>query len=102
LHDQYAKSPTSIRVTGLASGYGAYIGEVIRKSDASARWESSDEVGGDKSYPLICGAGHLYPMAWCYRRIVNGDEDNVWVKYATLNENSPKPLLPSKEDKLRE
>ena len=38
-------------------------------------------------------------MAWCYRRIVNGDEDNIWMKYQGLKERAsqkePKPQ-PSK------
>jgi len=29
-------------------------------------------------------------MAWCYHRIVNGPEDNVWVKYGWLKEEREK------------
>jgi len=95
LHDQYAKNPSSIAAKGLATAYGAYIGEVIRKTDPNAKWEKGDAVGGEKSYPLIWGAGTSYPMAWCYHRIVNGAEDNVWIKYRVLKEHAsrsqPKP-----------
>lgn len=88
LHDHYAKNSSSVSVKGLASAYGAYIGEVIRRSEPGAKWERDDEVGGEKSYPIIWGTGlgHSYPMAWCYRRIVNGPEDNVWVKYSVLRD----------------
>jgi integrase len=49
-----------------------------------------DPVGGEKSYPIVWGGGHSYPMAWCYHRIVNGPEDNVWIKYRVLKEQRDK------------
>jgi hypothetical protein len=92
LHGQYATDPSSISAKGLGSAYGAYIGEVIRRSEPGARWERDDAGGGEKSYPIIWQAGHSYPMAWCYHRIVNGPEDNVWVKYRALKDGSVKTL----------
>jgi hypothetical protein len=94
LHDQYAKNQSSISVNSLGSAYGAYIGEVIRRSEPGAKWERDDSVGGEKSYPIIWGDGHSYPMAWCYRRIVNGPEDNVWVKYQVLKDQRSKSRAP--------
>jgi hypothetical protein len=94
LHEQYSKNPSSISVKGLASSYGAYIGEVIRKTEPGARWERDDAVMGEKSYPLIWGGGNSYPMAWCYRRIVNGPEDNVWVKYRVLKDRRSQSATP--------
>jgi hypothetical protein len=93
LHELYVKSPSSISANGLGSAYGAYIGEVIRRAEPGARWERDDEVGGEKSYPIIWGAGsgHSYPMAWCYHRIVNGSEDNVWLKYMLLKDKYSVP-----------
>lgn len=90
IHDSYVKNPSSISVNGLASAYGAYIGEVIRRSEPDAKWERDDPVAGEKSYPLFWGGGRSYPMAWCYKRIVNGDEDNVWVKYRVLKDQREK------------
>lgn len=84
LHDKYVKDHSSISANGLGSEYGAYIGEIIRRSEPGAKWERDDPVGGEKSYPIIWGGGHSYPMAWCYHRIVNGPEDNVWLKYRVL------------------
>jgi hypothetical protein len=96
LHEQYVKDPSSISAKGLGSAYGAYIGEVIRKSEPGAKWERDDAVGGEKSYPIIWGPGHghSYPMAWCYHRIVNGPEDNVWVKFRVLKDGTMKTLSP--------
>jgi hypothetical protein len=86
LHDRYVKNHASISASGLGSAYGAYIGEVIRRSEPGAKWERDDPVGGEKSYPIIWGSGRSYPIAWCYHRIVNGQEDNVWVKYRVLKQ----------------
>jgi hypothetical protein len=97
LHDQYSKNPKSISAIGLANAYGAYIGETIRRNEPNVSWQSGDAVAGDKSYPLIWSAGHSYPMAWCYHRIVNGEEDNVWVKYSVLKireKNASPPTHP--------
>lgn len=87
VHAQWVKDPSTVSAKGLGSAYGAYIGEVIRKSEPGAHWERDDEMG-EKSYPIIWGptAGHSYPMAWCYHRILNGDEDNVWVKYRAIKD----------------
>jgi hypothetical protein len=97
VHSQWTKDPPTVSAKGLGSAYGAYIGEVIRRSEPGAHWERDDELG-EKSYPIIWGptAGHSYPMAWCYRRILNGDEDNVWVKYRAvkdgLTRTKPSPV----------
>ena len=87
LHAQYTKDPSTLSVKGLGAAYGAYIGEVIRRSEPGAHWQRDDETG-EKSYPIIWGptAGHSYPMAWCYHRILNGDEDNVWAKYRAIKD----------------
>jgi len=92
LHEQFLKDPSSISTKGLGSAYGAYIGEVIRRSEPGAKWERDDAIGGEKSYPIIWGPGHghSYPMAWCYHRIVNGPEDNVWVKFRVLKDGPMK------------
>jgi hypothetical protein len=96
LHEQYRKDPSSISPKGLASAYGAYVGEVIRRSEPGAKRERDDAVGWQKSYPIVWGPGHghSYPMAWCYHRIVNGPEDNVWVKFRVLKDGTVKNLAP--------
>jgi Family of unknown function (DUF6278) len=86
VHDQYAKDPKSVSVTGLGSAYGAYIGEVIRRTEPGAKWERDDPAMGEKTYPIIWGGGSSFPLAWCIKRIENGPEDNVWVKYKVLKQ----------------
>jgi hypothetical protein len=88
LHDQYVKNPSSVSERGLGSAYGAYVGECIRKSEAGVSWGRDHPVGGEKSYPLQWHAGESFPMAWCRRRIIAGEEENVWIKYKVLKERS--------------
>lgn len=88
LHGLYAKDHSSVAVEALSLAYGAYVGEVIRKTEPNVRWEKSDSATGEKSPTLIWGEWRSYPMAWCYRRIVNGDEDNIWMKYQGLKERA--------------
>src|SRR5262249_449929 len=85
LHEQYVKAPATVSLRGLSAAYGAYTGEVIRKNEPNVHWERDDELG-QKTYPLVWNAGHSYPMGWCERRIQNGDEDSVWVKYSILKD----------------
>lgn len=98
IHDQYTKDPSSVAVTGLASAYGAYIGEVIRRSEPAVHWEKDDPDFGEKTYPLFWGKTRSYPMAWCQKRIINGDEDNVWFKYKVFKEqaNGKPPTNPKR------
>lgn len=88
MHDQYVKDETSLSVNALASMYGAYIGEVIRRSEPGARWDRDHAVFGEKSYPLHWSGGDAFPMGWCYKRITEGDGDNVWVKYTVLKQQA--------------
>lgn len=90
LHDQYLKNPSSISVNGLGSAYGAYIGEVIRRSESGARWERDDPIAGEKSYPFHWAGRVSFPMSWCQKRIINGPEDNVWLKYRLLKAGEAK------------
>lgn len=100
LNDQYEKAPSSIAVKGLSAAYGAYIGEVIRKAEPDVHWKRDDEMG-EKIYPLVWGGASIYPMAWCQKRIENGDEDNVWMKYLvfkSMHKKSQSRLLPPSDD----
>jgi hypothetical protein len=86
IHEQYTKDKLSIAVNGLAMAYGAYIGEAIRRSEPGSKWERDHPVGGEKSYPLHWKGGESFPCGWCFKRITNGPEDNVWHKYQMLKE----------------
>jgi hypothetical protein len=66
---------------GMAILYGVYIGECIIKNHKGLRWELNHEAGGNGSMPVILPDGASFPVGWCLKRLVNGEEDNVWHKY---------------------
>ncbi len=86
LHEEYSAGRLSQGYRGMAMAFGAYIGEAIRRSDPSATWGVDHPAAGPKSYPLRWRDGDIFPMGWCYKRIVDGADDNVWVKYLVIRE----------------
>jgi|SRR5215468_111569 len=83
VHELYVKNPSSVHTRGIALEYGAYVGEVIRRHEAGAYW-TQDSKAGAKTYPLHWKNGETFPLAWCEKRIINGDEDSIWFKYTAI------------------
>lgn len=85
LHADHARTPFSEdRLSDEAHRWGAYIGRVV-KSLKSARWEHDSRHAGKGALPLIYDTdAECYPCAWCYRRIKDGPEDNVWHKFQII------------------
>jgi hypothetical protein len=70
---------------GLATGYGAYIGEVLRRRDGGS-WAVDHPVGGPRSYPLTSKSNStVFPIRWCWKRLTVGEEDNVYHKVLLLS-----------------
>ncbi|HXJ88135.1 MAG TPA: hypothetical protein VMS18_15040 [Candidatus Binatia bacterium] len=61
VHDTYVKSPSSVHMRGLAAEYGAYVGEVIRRSQPNVCWTRDSKVMGEKSYPCTGERASLTP-----------------------------------------
>jgi len=60
--------------------FGAYIGEVICKQIPQAQW--TEDARGARYIQI--GSSEVSPVAWCYKRLVNGPQDNVVEKYMTF------------------
>jgi len=73
-------------IMGTAIGYGAYVGEVIRRRDGGT-WAEDHPQGGPKSYPLRLTKQEytIFPVTWCYKRLTNGEEDNVYTKFTLID-----------------
>ena len=69
------------------------MGEAIRRNEPNAYWTRDSKVAGEKSYPLHWNAGESYPLAWCSRRITDGDGDSIWIKYSVLKDPDWKQRL---------
>ena len=67
----------------LARMYGSYVGEsLLRKW--GGHWEKDHPVAGPGSYPITCRGHQSFPLGWCYKRLRNGPEDNVWHKVLVI------------------
>jgi len=86
VHDLYIKDPSSVSVQGMSMEYGAYVGEVIRRNEPNSYWTRDSQVMGEKAYPIHWNAGESYPFGWCSKRITNGEEDSIWIKYSILKD----------------
>ena len=84
LNIQHMEKPFSDeRLRGESMLWGAYVGEVLRRHKGG-HWEPDSEAAGEGSFPLHWEGHESFPCAWCYKRIANGPEDNVWLKYLAL------------------
>ena len=101
LHDQYAQTRfDEKRLTKESLKWGGYVGEVI-KTQHACNWALDSSVGGDGSLPIVYDDnGESFPVRWCYKRIVNGDEDNVWHKftYFVLERDNPDAFFSTSDD----
>ena len=89
LHDRHAKAPLPLQERrDLAVRYGEYIGEVIRRK-WSGQWSRDHAVGGEGSFPIRWRTHDSFPIGWCFKRILNGPEDNVWYKLQVLSRDAP-------------
>jgi hypothetical protein len=95
LHEEHRTRPFfPERMIGEANRWGAYVGEVARRV-RGGEWQRDSAHVGANAFPLVFGEqNEIYPCAWCYRRITNGAEDNVWVKFRlSVTEQPDEPIL---------
>ena len=87
LHREFEAQGSDTGIHGLGMASGAYVGEVIRRNYPGSHWERDHPMAGEKSYPIHWEGGESFPMAWCSKRIKNGDEDNIWFKYLAIRQS---------------
>jgi hypothetical protein len=83
---------TDARLHREAMTWGAYIGEVIRRLKGG-HWEKDHDVAGPDTYPIDYEGHQSFPVGWCGKRILNGDEDNVWHKFQILVLDKGRPQI---------
>ena len=87
IHNEYKKSKDDKGLNGLAFIFGFYVIEVIEKNHGKGRMEQDDPEFGENSFPYYWKDATLFPIAWCQKRIFDGDGDDISFKYqvAVLN-----------------
>lgn len=84
LHKEYIRSGSEEGVWGVALEFAAYIVEVIDRNYGPIDWQRDDSQFGQDSFPLYWRGTTLFPLTWCLKRILEGEEDNVWDKFLIL------------------
>lgn len=84
IHEDYMKDKNEEGLNGVALEFAFYIGTVIQRVYNVGCFEKDHEEFGENSYPYYINGGSIFPHAWCYKRIFDGPQDNVWSKYSIL------------------
>jgi hypothetical protein len=64
--------------------YGAYVGEVIRRHKNGKWLAPKGKIEGPMDVQIKYGSGTSFPVNWCGKRVINGEEDNIWHKFTLL------------------
>ena len=71
--------------------WGSYLGEVLRRRYAGT-WEMTQYPGGVMAVPAIeVRASRLFPLMKVYRRLTQGDEEDLRAFYAMVTERLGRP-----------
>ncbi len=71
--------------------WGSYLGEVLRRRYAGS-WEMTQYPGGVAAVPAVDLRGsRLFPMMKVYRRLTEGEEDDLRAFYSMVTERLGKP-----------
>jgi hypothetical protein len=71
--------------------WGSYLGEVLRRRYAGA-WEMTQYPGGVAAVPAVDLRGsRLFPLMKVYRRLTEGEEEDMRTFYSMVTERLGKP-----------
>jgi hypothetical protein len=71
--------------------WGSYLGEVLRRRYAGA-WEMTQYPGGMVAVPAIeVRASRLFPLMKVYRRLTQGDEEDLRAFFSMVTERLGRP-----------
>lgn len=87
MHEGHVKNPLAGKELSLRSiRWGAYIGEVAKRVRLG-KWRRDSEKLGRNTMPLVFdSANEAFPCSWAYKRIADGPDDNVLLKFRCLTD----------------
>lgn len=76
--------PSDNQMSDMCRLWGSYFGEVVRRR-WGGEWNVETYPGGSfATLTLTVSAGKLFPSMKVYRRLTEGDADNLWTFYQTV------------------
>lgn len=88
LHDlRIAKRLSDRELHDHAMSFGAYIGEIIRRKYGGT-WKTDHSIAGPDTFPMHWNDHESFPVGWCGKRMLNGEEDNVWFKFQLITSDN--------------
>jgi hypothetical protein len=94
IHNDYLKTRDENGLFGIALEFGAYLVSIIERHHGTVDWKRDHESLGKESFPLYWNGTTLFPVGWCWKRIVDGPGDDVVAKWKVFvlkapNKNDP-------------
>lgn len=84
INSDYVQTGNEEGLYGIALEFGFYIMKVIEQNHGPAYFERDDKDWGENAFPFYWRDGTMFPVGWCTKRILDGEGDNVWIKYEIL------------------
>src|SRR5579862_5584491 len=85
LHDEYRRTRNADGFEGLGLEMAAYIVTVIERNICVGKWQRNSREFGKDSFPYYLPSGRIiFPYAWCLKRLLDGEGDDVCIKFKTL------------------
>jgi hypothetical protein len=83
-------NPPAETVDQVCNTFGAYVGEVIRRS-VGGEWVWDDKISPREKIPALrIGNIETSPSVKVFKRIMNGSEDDLWFYFRVLVEQVKK------------
>jgi hypothetical protein len=84
IHKDYIQTKNDDGFNGIALEFGAYIIKVIEKHFSKGVWKNDHPELGKDTFPYNWEGVEIFPYSWCLKRIIDGPQDDVWIKFLTL------------------
>jgi len=81
IHDEYKSTKSEEGLQGIAFEFAAYIVKVIEQNFGDVEWQRNHSTIGENTFPLQWRNSTLFPFGWCLKRIYDGKEENLWIKF---------------------
>jgi len=73
-------------VDTICKMFGGYIGEVVRRKRGGAWQIIQNPVGDENVIALVNGDDKIFPPSKVFKRLMNGEEDNVWFYFQVVTD----------------